>query len=140
MTVSVQDTAPVFSNVVVTFDGIDVGASITTARLETDQPILELRTLSGVRKSAGRASKNLVLEGAQDWHEVQNLTEFLRANSQEDATLVMTWTGANGETSARTMTVTCVEPQWGGTADELATFSVTLPITGTVTVTDSAGS
>lgn len=140
MTTSVQDTAPVFSNVLVTFDGIDVAASITTARIETDQPILELRTLAGVRKSAGRASKNLVLEGAQDWFEAQNLAEFLRANSQEDATLSFTWTGANGETSTRTMTVTCVEPQWGGTADELATFSVTLPITGTVSVTDTAGS
>jgi hypothetical protein len=140
MTVSVQDTAPKFYNIALTIDGLDVAATVTRMQFTPDEPDLRVKTLAGPRSNAATASWTVELEGLQDWFEAQNLVTFLSEHVGEEATLTATWTGANGETSARSATVVCKSVPWGGTADELATFSITLPVNGTPTPTDSAGS
>lgn len=140
MTVSVNDTAPKFYSVTFTMEGLNIAASITKAQFVPDSPTLQMKTLAGPRSASGSPTWTLELEGAQDYHEIQNVCNFLTEHDGEDAVVVLVWTGTNGETSQRSATIVCKSTPWGGVADELATFSISLPVTGNPTATDSAGS
>lgn len=140
MTVSVNDTAPKFASLTMTIDGLPVGATVTRAQFVPDEPNLEARTMAGKRSATATAAWTLEVEGLQDWFEAQNFVAFITEHTGEEATVVVTWTGPNGETSQRSATVVCKSVPWGGTVDELATFSVSLPLNGNPTSSDSAGS
>jgi hypothetical protein len=140
MPVALTDTAPSFKDVTFTIDGVPVHATVGRAEFVPDQPNLDYRTIAGKRSGVAETSWTLEVEGLQDWFQAQNLAQFLSDHSGEDATVALTWTGSNGETTGRTATVVCKDPGWGGTADELATFSVSLPVNGAPTRSDSAGS
>lgn len=140
MTVALTDNAPKFASVTFTIDGLPVAASVTRAQFVPDEPNLEARTIAGKRSATATAAWTLELEGLQDWFEAQNLSAYLSEHTGEDAAVVVVWTGTNGETSQRSATVVCKSVPWGGTADELATFSISLPLNGNPTATDSAGS
>lgn len=140
MTVLVTDTAPKFASLVMTVDGLNVSATVTKAQFVPDEPNLEARTMAGKRSASASPAWTLDVEGLQDWFEAQNFAAFMSEHTGEDAAVVITWTGANGETSAASATVVCKSIPWGGTVDELATFSISLPLNGNPTINSSAGS
>lgn len=121
----------VFSNVVVEFDGGDFSCSITRAEIISDTPTLTAKTLCGVKQGVGRATEALELEGLQDYFEALSLAAFLKENHGEQGIVTFTWVDPNGHGTAEVeATVTYMKTGFGGTADEIATLSVTLPING----------
>jgi hypothetical protein len=121
-----------FTEVTFTLEGQDFSCPVTRAEFTAQAKLLQSVTLCGVRGATGRSTYQLELEGEQDWFEgVDSLCGYLEDHEGEKAEVTVDWTASDGSGRVtKTATVTLVAPSFGGTADELGTFSITMPADG----------
>lgn len=122
----------VFAEVTFTIDGTDFSCPVTSAAFKSTPKPLLVNTLCGPKSAAGRSTYTLDLEGVQDYFEgVDSLCGYLEDHEGEKAEVVVDWTASDGGGEVtKTGTVTLVAPDFGGVADELGTFSISLPCDG----------
>lgn len=131
-----------FRDVTFRLDGDDdYNCQVTRGELVATSNISTVDTLCGPQSSAGRSQWALELEGLQNWFTYSSLVMYLNNNGGKEASFSFVWTSPD-DSDTITVTGTCilVETGFGGTAEELATFSVTLPVNNAPTFTRSVGS
>lgn len=121
-----------FTEVTFTVDDVSYSCPVTRAEFTAQAKLLQSVTLCGVRGAVGRSTYQLELEGEQDWFEgVDSLCRFLFENEGEKSEITIDWTASDGSGHVTmTGTVTIVAPPFGGTADELGVFAITMPADG----------
>ncbi len=134
-------TAFAYTDVTFQIGATAYSCSVKRAEITNTPNILEDNSLCGPVSAVGRTKYQLELEGFQDWFVASSLAKYLFDNEGISATATVTWPSPD-ETDevVAVATVTLVSPGFGGTADELATFAVTLPIDGKPTITATLGS
>lgn len=130
-----------FTDVTFEIDNVAYTCSVSRAEFTNTPNILESPSLCGPLSAVGRTRYNLELEGLQDWFETVSLAAYLFNNEGIEADVEIVWTSPDEtDTVTATATVRLVASGFGGTGDELATFAVTLPVTGAPTITPVVGS
>lgn len=124
-----------FADVTLTLDSTDYSCSLTGVVFAPTSQINRVRTLCGPKASVGRTEWNLELSGLQDYHQATSLSMFLIANEGEIADCSVVWVSTEDDTYEATANadVRLVAVTFGGQADEVATWTVSLPVEGTPT-------
>lgn len=130
-----------FTNVTFEIGAQEYSCPVTRAEFTNTPNILEANTLCGPASAVGRTKYALELEGLQDWFETSSLAAFLFNNEGEEAEVTVTWESPDETDSVEAVaTVRLVSPGFGGAAEELAVFSVSLPVDGKPVITPTVGS
>jgi hypothetical protein len=116
-----------------TLDAADYSCSVTSLRLVPTAKINEVSTLCGNKASVGRTRWNMEIGGLQDYHQATSLSMFLTANEGTIADASIVWVSTEDDTYEATADceVRLVAVEFGGAADEVATWTVSLPVEGT---------
>jgi hypothetical protein len=124
-----------FADVTFTLDSTDYSCSVTSLRLIPTPKINEVSTLCGNKASVGQERWNMEIGGLQDYHQATSLSMFLIANSGTIADFNVVWVASEDDTYEATATgeARLVAVEFGGAADEVATWTVSLPVEGTPT-------
>lgn len=123
----------IYSTFTLKFDAVtdDFACSVSRAAFVASPHVVRSRTVCGVKGSAGRSEWNLEIEGFQDWLDAVSLVDKLTTGHGTKAVAKILYTAEDGSgTVEATGTVTLVETGFGGSVDELLTFSVSLPVDG----------
>jgi hypothetical protein len=108
-----------------------VQCDLTRAELTNEMDMKDAGTLCGPAQLPGRVTWTLELEGHQSF-DTDSLWMFLWDNQRQQVpfTLVPKEGAVSATNPAFTGTITCVPGSVGGTADEIAVYSVSLPLVG----------
>lgn len=131
----------VFTDVTFEIEGQDYSCPVTRAEFTNTPNILEANTLCGPAAAVGRTRYALELEASQDWFEAASLAQYLYDNEGILATATLTWVSPDESATVTGVgEVRLVAPGFGGTAEELAAFSVSMPVEGKPDIDVTPGS
>ena len=125
----------VVTTVTFTIGTTEYSCSVNTAEWTTAPNILEYDTYCGAKSAVGYSRYSLHVVGAQDWFDNNSLCRYLKRNEGISATVVVEWTSAvdPGDRTSTQGTVILVAPPWGGQANTIGVFDITMPVNGTFT-------
>lgn len=130
-----------FTDVTFKLSSVAYSCSVSKASVDNEPRILDANTLCGPKSAVGRTKFSLSLEGFQDWFEAGSLAKYLFDHEGEQDDFEITWTSPDEtDVVVASGTLTLVATGFGGTAEELATFSVNLPIDGKPSIVPTVGS
>jgi hypothetical protein len=122
--------APVLiSTLTLSLEAVDYECQLSNARLETSNSETQVRTFCGTY-TANQETYALAIEGYQDFGEVDSLCDLLWTASTSGSTLTAVM-DINGVTF--TCEVAGRKPPAGGAAGDPLSFSLSLPVEGTIT-------
>ena len=121
--------APVLiSTLTLSLETVDYECQLSNARLETANSETQVRTFCG-NYTANQETYSLVIEGYQDFGATDSLCDSLWTASTSGSTLTAVM-DINGVTF--TAEVAGRKPPVGGAAGDPLTFTLTLPVEGTI--------
>jgi hypothetical protein len=117
------------STLTLSLDAVDYECQLSNARLETSNSETQVRTFCGTYTS-NTETYSLVIEGYQDYGAVDSLCDLLWTASTSGSTITALM-DINGVSF--TAEVAGRKPPAGGAAGDPLTFTLTLPVEGSIT-------
>lgn len=125
-----------FTSVTLKMDGgADVAAFVTSVKFTPSHHVVRGRSFGGVKAGAGRPEWTVEIGGFQDFLETASVANYLAAHHGETITVVAVWTEENGAgTVTGTADAVALATDFGGTVDEMQTYTVQLPVQDAPTI------